>query len=118
MASGHYSNKKVAIVLSGCGVYDGSEITETISILTELSRNSVYYQAFAPAQTQYHTINHIKGEPVPTDSRSVLEESSRITRGNIKDLQDLKAEHFDALIIPGGFGAAKNLSNFGYSNHF
>ncbi len=103
--------KKVAVILSGCGVYDGSEIHEATLTLWALSKNEVEYQCFAPDKEQYHVINHLTGE-VTEEKRNVLVESARISRGNIKALTELKAEDYSGVIFPGGFGAAKNLSSY------
>ncbi len=105
--------KKVALVLSGCGVYDGSEIHETTLAMLALSKNGVEYQCFAPNKKQHHVINHLTGEEM-TEERNVLVESARIARGNIKPLSELKAENYDAVLLPGGYGAAKNLSNYAF----
>ncbi|MGA6103626.1 isoprenoid biosynthesis glyoxalase ElbB [Pseudomonas solani] len=104
-------NKKVAVILSGCGVYDGAEIHESVITLLRLDQRGAQAQCFAPNIAQHHVINHLTGEEMP-ESRNVLTESARIARGAVKDVRELKAEDFDALIIPGGFGAAKNLSDF------
>jgi enhancing lycopene biosynthesis protein 2 len=104
-------SKKVAVILSGCGVYDGAEIQESVITLLRLDQRGAQVQCFAPNIAQLHVINHLTGEEMP-ESRNVLVESARIARGNVKDLRDAKAEDFDALIVPGGFGSAKNLSNF------
>lgn len=104
--------KKVAIILSGCGVYDGSEIHETVLTLLAIEQNGASYRCFAPNIAQHHVINHLTGEVSTTESRNVLVESARIARGDIEDLSELREQDFDALIVPGGFGAAKNLSNF------
>jgi len=105
--------KKFAVVLSGCGVYDGAEIHEaTMTMLSILEEGGVY-QCFAPDIPQYHVINHLTGEETG-ESRNVLVESARIARGDIKPLSKFKASDFDALIFPGGFGAAKNLSTVAF----
>ncbi|CAD7963063.1 unnamed protein product [Amoebophrya sp. A120] len=104
-----HSGKKVAVVLAGCGVYDGSEIHEAVFTLNTLSKKKVAYQCFAPNIPQMHVIDHTKGEPMEKETRNVLVESARIARGKIQDLKDLKAADYDGLIFPGGFGAAKNL---------
>ncbi|KAK7465965.1 hypothetical protein BaRGS_00037503 [Batillaria attramentaria] len=104
-------NAKVAVVLSGCGVYDGSEVHEASAILVHLSRNGAEVGMFAPDISQMHVVNHTKGEPMEPN-RNVLVESARIARGEIAALSELKASNFDAVIFPGGFGAAKNLSTF------
>ncbi|GAL09067.1 sigma cross-reacting protein 27A [Vibrio astriarenae] len=103
----------VAIILSGCGVYDGTEINEAVLTLLELERNGISYQTFAPDMLQAHTINHAKGEATQ-ETRNVLVESNRITRSETSALEDLDASEFDALVFVGGFGAAKNLSNFAF----
>ncbi len=102
-----------AVVLSGCGVYDGTEIHEAVLTLLAIDRNNCTYQIFAPNIEQYHVINHSTGE-ISNEKRNVLVESARIARGNIKTLSDFNAADYDALIFPGGFGAAKNLSNFAF----
>jgi enhancing lycopene biosynthesis protein 2 len=104
-------SKKVAVILSGCGVYDGAEIYESVVTLLRLDQRGAQVQCFAPNIAQLHVINHLTGEEMP-ESRNVLVESARIARGEIKDIREADAEEFDALIIPGGFGSAKNLSNF------
>ncbi|MBK5006652.1 isoprenoid biosynthesis glyoxalase ElbB [Pseudomonas sp. S32] len=103
--------KKVAVILSGCGVYDGAEIHESVITLLRLDQRGAQVQCFAPDIAQLHVINHLTGEEMP-ESRNVLVESARIARGEVNDIREAKAEDFDALIVPGGFGAAKNLSTF------
>ncbi|MFJ4068839.1 isoprenoid biosynthesis glyoxalase ElbB [Pseudomonas sp. NPDC089996] len=103
--------KKVAVILSGCGVYDGAEIHESVITLLRLDQRGAQVQCFAPNIAQMHVIDHLTGEEMP-ESRNVLTESARIARGEVKDIREAKVEDFDALIVPGGFGVAKNLSNF------
>ncbi|AIR88713.1 isoprenoid biosynthesis glyoxalase ElbB [Pseudomonas cremoricolorata] len=103
--------KKVAVILSGCGVYDGAEIHESVITLLRLDQRGAQVQCFAPNVEQMHVINHLTGEQTQ-EKRNVLVESARIARGQVKDVQEAKVEDFDALIVPGGFGAAKNLSDF------
>ncbi|XP_017394194.1 glutamine amidotransferase-like class 1 domain-containing protein 3A, mitochondrial [Cebus imitator] len=103
---------RVALVLSGCGVFDGTEIHEASAILVHLSRGGAEVQIFAPDVPQMHVIDHTKGQPSEGESRNVLTESARIARGKITDLAKLSAANHDAAIFPGGFGAAKNLSTF------
>ena len=103
---------KVAVVLAGCGVYDGAEINEAVLTLLCLEQQGASYQCFAPDMEQLHVINHLTGEPVPGETRNVRVEAARIARGNVQDLATLEAAAFDALVVPGGFGAAKNLCNF------
>ena len=104
-------SKKIAVILSGCGVYDGAEIHESVITLLRLDQRGAQVQCFAPDIAQLHVINHLTGEEMP-ESRNVLVESARIARGEVKDIKQANAEEFDALIVPGGFGAAKNLSDF------
>ena len=103
--------KTVAVILAGCGVYDGAEVTEAVSTLIALDRAGAAYQCFAPDIDQMHVINHLSGEEMP-ETRNVLVEAARIARGDIKPLTDYAPADFDVLILPGGFGAAKNLSDF------
>lgn len=104
------TTKKVAVILSGCGVYDGAEIHESVITLLRLDQRGAKVQCFAPDIAQLHVINHLTGEQMP-ETRNVLVESARIARGEIKDIREARVEDFDALIVPGGFGAAKNLSS-------
>jgi len=103
---------KVGVVLSGCGVYDGSEIHEAVITLLALDRAGAEAICMAPDADQMHVINHLTGDVAEGESRNILVESARIARGNIKNLKDVSANDFDALIFPGGFGAAKNLCDF------
>lgn len=103
--------KNFAVILSGCGVYDGSEIHEAVLTLLAIDRNHATYTIFAPDTAQMHVINHATGQEMP-EQRNVLVESARIARGKISPLSQFKADDFDALVFPGGFGAAKNLSNY------
>jgi enhancing lycopene biosynthesis protein 2 len=103
----------VGVVLSGCGVIDGSEIHEAVSILIALDRRGANIICMAPNIPQAETISHLTRKPMQT-ARNVLEEAARIARGKIRDLASVKAEELGALVFPGGFGAAKNLCNFAF----
>lgn len=105
--------KKFAVVLSGSGVFDGAEIHEATMTLYAIMKNGGTYEIFAPDIPQHHVINHITGKEMK-ETRNVLIESARIARGNIKDLKKFDASEFDAIIYPGGFGVAKNLSSFAF----
>lgn len=105
--------KKIAVVLSGNGVYDGAEIHESVLTMLAISRKGASYQCFAPDKDQAHVVNHFTGEEMP-ETRNVLVEAARIARGNIKSLSEYKASDYDALIFPGGFGVAKNLCTFAF----
>ena len=104
----------VAIILSGCGVYDGSEIYETTLTLLHLDKAGANYQCFAPDLPQAHVTDYLTGDVDDNTSRNVLAEAARLARGEIKDIAEANASDFDAIIFPGGFGAAKNLSNFAF----
>ena len=106
-------SKKVAIILSGCGVFDGAEINETVLTALSLDQLGAQVEYFAPDINQHHVLNHLTGEEMP-EQRNVLVESARITRGKSRDIRELKAADFDAVILPGGFGVAKNLSDFAF----
>jgi enhancing lycopene biosynthesis protein 2 len=105
--------KKIAVVLSGSGVFDGAEIHEATLTLYAIAKNGAVYEIFAPNIMQHHVMNHISGEEMK-ETRNVLIESARIARGKIKPLSAFHADDFDAVIFPGGFGAAKNLSTFAF----
>jgi enhancing lycopene biosynthesis protein 2 len=105
--------KKIAVILSGCGVYDGSEIHEATLTLLAIARHGADYQCFAPDINQVQVINHLTGKET-AESRNVLVESARIARGKILALSRFNAYDFDAVIFPGGFGAAKNLCSFAF----
>jgi enhancing lycopene biosynthesis protein 2 len=105
--------KKFAVVLSGCGVFDGAEIHEATMTLYAIMKEGGRYEIFAPDIEQHHVVNHITGEEM-NEKRNVLIESARIARGKIRPLSEYKADEFDALMYPGGFGVAKNLSNFAF----
>jgi enhancing lycopene biosynthesis protein 2 len=105
--------KKFAIILAGCGVYDGAEIHEATLTMLAIDEMGHQYDLFAPNIKQHHVVNHLTGE-VMDQERNVLVESARIARGNIKSLDKLVPEYYDALVLPGGFGVAKNLSSFAF----
>ncbi|MDE6105937.1 MAG: isoprenoid biosynthesis glyoxalase ElbB [Bacteroidales bacterium] len=103
--------KKIAVILSGCGVFDGSEIGESMMALLAIDLYGASYSIFAPDKAQAVVMNHLTGEPM-AEQRNVLVEAARIARGEIAPLSSFRADEFDALILPGGFGAAKNLSTY------
>ena len=104
--------KRVAVILSGCGVYDGAEIHESVLTLLALDKAGAEVTAAAPDIDQYHVVNHQTGEVAEQESRNVQVESARIARGPVASVADIKPDDFDAVVLPGGFGAAKNLSSF------
>lgn len=106
-------NKQIAVVLSGCGNRDGAEIHESTLTLWAIHKHGADFQCFAPDILQHHVLNFITGEEM-AEKRNVLVESARIARGNISDLKHFNPEEFDALIFPGGLGAAKNLSTYAF----
>lgn len=103
---------KVGVVLSGCGVYDGAEIHESVITMLALDRAGAEKIMMAPDIDQLHVINHLNGEKMDGDGRNVLVESARIARGDIKSISEVTESELDALIFPGGFGVAKNLSDY------
>ena len=104
--------KKVAFILSGCGVFDGSEIHEACAAMLALQRAGCEIHFCAPRGPQMHVMNHLAGEPAAGESRDMLVEAARITRGEIKPLAEIDPDSVDAVVLPGGFGAAKNLCDF------
>jgi enhancing lycopene biosynthesis protein 2 len=106
--------KRIGVVLSGCGVMDGSEIHESVLTLLAIDRAGAEAVCMAPNIKQHHVINHLTGEESTGEVRNVLTESARIARGKIRDVTGVKASEIDALIFPGGFGAAKNLSDYAF----
>lgn len=104
---------KVAVILSGNGVYDGAEINEAVLTLLAIEDNGLEYECFAPDRMQHHVINHITGEEMP-ESRNIMVEAARIVRGNIRPITECNVNDFSALFVPGGFGVAKNFSDFAF----
>lgn len=104
--------KKIGVVLSGCGVYDGSEIHEAVLTLLALAQSGAQAVCFAPDEAQSDVINHLNGDVVGNESRNALTEAARICRGQITPLRDASARELDGLIVTGGFGAVKTLSTF------
>ena len=106
---------KVAVLLAGCGHLDGAEVREAVLTLLALDQHGATFQCIAPNADQHHVINHATGQPVPGERRNILEESSRIARvGQCLDLAEAKAADFDALVMPGGYGVAKNHCTFAF----
>lgn len=105
---------KIAVILSGCGYLDGAEIRESVLSLLYLDIAGAEVGIFAPDIMQHHTINHLSGDEQNT-RRNILQEAARIARGDVQPLDTLDPDAFDGLVIPGGFGVAKNLSNFAFN---
>lgn len=105
--------KKFAVVLAGCGVYDGAEIHEATLSMYAIKKQGAEYTLFAPDADQHHVINHLTGEQM-NEKRNVLVESARIARGKISPLSEFQPQDFDAILFPGGFGVAKNLCTFAF----
>ena len=106
--------KQIGVVLSGCGVFDGSEIHEAVLTLLAIDRAGAQAVCCAPNIRQAHVINHLTGEESKGESRNVLTESARIARGKVRDVAGVQASELDGLIFPGGFGAAKNLCDYAF----
>ncbi len=110
------TSKRFAVILSGCGAFDGAEIHEAVLTMYAIVKNGGVYEIFAPDRPQHHVINHYNRQ-VTGESRNVLAEAARIARGRIKPLAGFRADDFDAIIFPGGFGVAKNLSDYHEKGH-
>jgi len=102
---------KVAVILSGCGHLDGSEIREAVLTLLYLDQHEAQVQIFAPNLMQQHAVNHVTGQE-ESQNRNIMNEAARIARGKIASITTLDPKQFDALILPGGYGVAKNLSDY------
>ncbi|HAP32660.1 MAG TPA: isoprenoid biosynthesis protein ElbB [Firmicutes bacterium] len=109
-----YQGKRAGVVLAGCGVYDGAEIHEAVLTLLALNRAGAEIVCLAPDKQQHHVVNHLSGKESAGENRSMLAEGARIARGNIKEMGKISATDLDLLIFPGGYGAAKNLSDFAF----
>lgn len=103
---------RIGVVLSGCGVFDGSEIHEAVAALLAISRAGSSYKCIAPDIPQMHVVNHFSGQVAEGEERNVLIESARIARGDILSLSNVSVADYDGYMFPGGFGAAKNLCDF------
>ena len=106
--------KRFAVILAGCGHKDGAEISEAVSLLLAIDQHQCAYQCFAPDRPQTEVIDHASGKKVCNAKRNILAEAARIARGNILPIEQFKAEDYDALFFPGGFGAAKNLCDYAF----
>jgi enhancing lycopene biosynthesis protein 2 len=109
--------KKIAVILAGCGRWDGSEIHESVLTLLSITQNGGSYQCFSLDKDQYQVMNHLSEKPVPQEKRNMLIESARIARGDVKSISELNVNNFDALIIPGGNGTAFNLFSLAYKGN-
>lgn len=107
---------KVGVILSGCGFQDGSEIYESVLVLRALAKRDIEYICMAPRVGHKDVINHINNEEMG-ETRDVFIEASRLARGIIEPVEDIESRDLIALILPGGFGAAKNLSTYAYDGH-
>ena len=105
--------KHFAVILSGCGHQDGAEIHEATLTLWAIHKNNAEFQCYAPDIKQHHVLNHITGKEMD-EQRNVLIESARIARGKVAPLSAFSADSVDGLVLPGGFGAAKNLSSYAF----
>lgn len=105
---------RIGVLLSGCGVYDGAEIQEAVLSLLAIENAGAEYQCISVDQPQHHVINHVDGSEM-NESRNMLVEAARIARGNITPIQDVNLADLDGLLIPGGFGSAKNFTKWAFS---
>ena len=108
-------SKRVGVILSGCGVFDGSEIHEAVATLVALDRHGLEAVCLAPDIDQMHVVNHLSGQVMEGEKRNVLVEAARIARGRVSPLTAESVKDLAALILPGGFGAVKNLSDYAVS---
>lgn len=105
--------KKIGVLLSGCGVYDGAEIHESVLTLLAIRELGAEYVCISIDKPQHHVINHLTGEEL-NESRNMMVEAARIARGDVKNILDVDPADIDALVIPGGFGSAKNFTNWAF----
>uniref|UniRef100_A0A3Q3G693 Glutamine amidotransferase class 1 domain containing 3, like n=1 Tax=Labrus bergylta TaxID=56723 RepID=A0A3Q3G693_9LABR len=113
---GNWGNTNIALVFSGCGWWDGTDVHEGVYTMYHLSRNGARFQMFAPNQQQMHVIDHVKKQPSSGENRNMMMEAARFSHGQgmmqMQDLSKLDVNSFDAVIFPGGHGIIKNLSSF------
>lgn len=105
---------KYAVLLHGCGVYDGTEIHEAVCTLLAIAQAGHEYQCIAPDVAQYHVIDHTTGNEMK-ESRNVLVESARIARGDVKRVDEINVADYAGLVMPGGFGTAKNITTWAFN---
>ena len=105
---------KIGVLLSGCGVYDGVEIQEAVLTLLAIEEIGAEAICISVDENQYHVVNHITGDEMP-ESRNMMIEAARISRGNIHEISTISPADIDALVIPGGFGSAKNFTKWAFS---
>lgn len=105
----------VAVLLAGCGHLDGAEVRESVLALLALDQHGAAFQCVAPNAEQFHVADHTTGQPVPGAHRNILQEASRIARvGQCLDLAKARVQDYDALVMPGGYGVAKNHCSFAF----
>ncbi len=105
--------KKIGVLLSGCGVYDGAEIHESVFTMLAIQEAGAEYICISVNKPQHHVVNHLTGEEMK-ESRNMMIEAARIARGNVKDITEVDPADIDALVIPGGFGSAKNFTSWAF----
>ena len=110
-------SKKIGVLLSGCGYLDGAEIREAVLTLLALDREGVEVSIFAPNEGQHHVVNHLESDESKNEQRNTFVEAARIARGQITPLENVKSDDLDGLVIPGGYGVAKNLCEFAFKGH-
>lgn len=104
---------KIGVLLSGCGVYDGAEIQESVLAMLAIEENGHEAVSISVDKNQHHVVNHLTGEEM-NETRNMMVESARIARGNVKNINDITPAEIDAIVIPGGFGSAKNFTNWAF----
>ena len=110
-------SKKIGVLLSGCGYLDGAEIREAVLTLLALDKDGVEVSIFAPNEGQHHVVNHLEADESKNEKRNTFIEAARIARGQITPLENVKSDELDGLVIPGGYGVAKNLCEFAFKGH-
>ena len=110
-------SKKIGVLLSGCGYLDGAEIREAVLTLLALDKEGVEVSIFAPNERQHHVVNHLEADESKSEQRNIFIEAARIARGQITPLENVKSDDLDGLVIPGGYGVAKNLCEFAFKGH-
>ena len=105
---------KIGVLLSGCGVYDGAEIQEAVLAMLAIKEAGAEYVCISLDQDQHHVIDHTKGEEM-NETRNMMVESARIARGDVHNINDITPSDIDGLVIPGGFGSAKNFTKWAFN---
>jgi len=104
----------IGVLLSGCGVYDGAEIQEAVLTLLAIEEIGATYTCISIDANQHHVVNHLTGEEM-SEKRNMMVEAARIARGSVQEIKSIQPADIDALVIPGGFGSAKNFTTWAFN---